>query len=1041
MANRNETASVEVIIKGQAANASIKEMTASVRVLSAQLNKLPTGTAEWVKKSEELNKVKQRLASVREEVKGTSSAFQKAGSQITDSFKSALAPIAILLALVGAFKSAININREFEKSLKNLSAITGATGSDLKFFKEQALDLGENVEGGAKAVVEAIKLIAGAKPELLENKEALVQVTEAAIMLSHAAGMELPDAATRLTDAMNQFNAPASEAGKYVDALAAASKYGSAEIPQVTEALLKFGTGAKSANIDIYESAGAIELLAEKGIKGAEAGTALRNIFTKLSAADVLPRMAQEQFERLGVNTKILMDKTIPLSERLKELSKIAGDAGAIYKIFGEENKNAGEIIISNLPRLEELNRQVKESGVAAEQAATNMDTFDQSLVEASSTWDKFIISLTSGKASGAMRLVVEGWTASLDRFSQLLMGTMGQTDDIQSLMMVGDRKSVSEDQAKRLMAYGFAVDFANGKIDEQRKYVIDLIRATDMYAKSLDGVNNTEKNRLALMNAIMEERNRLDAKYQTGKLSASDYNVGLRIISAHLDKIKKLGQASTAGKEEEAKKELGIIEKLQQDIEQLTEQRLHSVDRKEIAAINKRISDKQEELNKLLGHEKKYVDELLNIRKRLQGLRVESSMVNLSEEQKERAKAYAEYESFSDEIKNNSVMKTEEKTRSLLVIEDNYFKQLKVIEAKYMQKALDEKEQFTKEYNDFTYNQYQNEVDETVKNYERLFALAQDDEQKQLQLKESLERKLKEIQEKYNPKGTSESAELVDVSGLINQYEGYINTMQGIADNFAQIRANAREAEEMEADAKLKNDLDREQRLLDMKIINQGQYNQRVSKLESDKENKDRLARKKALAAEKNQARFRILIDTAVAEVKTLAQFGFTPVGIAAMVAGGALALSQLAAMESQNVPEYAKGGMHDPNGYVSTATMFNSSSGKPFIAGEAGREWIAPNWMLENPVTANYIDMLESVRQQGRSFAVGGSTSTTTGPAPSFQQNKPTATSSNNNAAMIQAINRLNKNLEGGIGVNFDLWTKQMNSIEDAKNGSAIK
>lgn len=318
-----------------------------------------------------------------------SSAFNKFGSSINN----ILGAAGIGVGLSAGFdflKDSLQEFSKLESSLQNLSAITGASGKDLEFFKEQAKELGLNVKGGASAVVEAYKLIGSAKPELLENKDALNEVTKSAILLSQAAGLELPDAATRLTDALNQYGASADQAGKFTDVLAAGAKAGAAEVPDITEALLKFGVAAKSSNISVQESVGAIELLAEKGIKGAEAGTQLRNVFSKLSAADVLPREALKQLSEAGVNINILKDAALPLNVRLKELSKISGDASAITKVFGLENKAAGEILISNLPRLQALTSAVDENGVAMQQAGVNTDTFAFKQQRLGNIWDEF---------------------------------------------------------------------------------------------------------------------------------------------------------------------------------------------------------------------------------------------------------------------------------------------------------------------------------------------------------------------------------------------------------------------------------------------------------------------------------------------------------------------------------------------------------------------------------------------------------------------------------------------------------------------------
>ena len=338
---------------------------------------------------QKLKKIDANVGDFQRNVGNYQSALGKFGSSINN----ILGAAGIGVGLSAGFdflKDSLQEFAKFESALQNLSAITGASGKDLEFFKEQDKELGINVKGGAVAVVEAYKLIGSAKPELLENKDALNAVTKSAILLSQAAGLELPDAATRLTDALNQYSASADQAGKFTDVLAAGAKAGAAEVPDITDALLKFGVAAKSSNISVQESVGAIELLAEKGIKGAEAGTQLRNVFSKLSAADVLPREALKQLSEAGVNINILKDAALPLNVRLKELSKISGDASAITKVFGLENKAAGEILISNLPRLQALTSAVDENGVALKQAGVNTDTYAFKQQRLGNIWDEF---------------------------------------------------------------------------------------------------------------------------------------------------------------------------------------------------------------------------------------------------------------------------------------------------------------------------------------------------------------------------------------------------------------------------------------------------------------------------------------------------------------------------------------------------------------------------------------------------------------------------------------------------------------------------
>ena len=293
--------------------------------------------------------------------------------------------------------SSVQTIKEFGQSIADLSAITGASDEALIKFKDASIEMGKTTQGGAKAVVEAFKLIGSAKPELLENADALIQVTEAARTLSKASGMELPEAATALTDAMNQFGASSDEAAKFINVLAAGSKFGAAEIPQVTEALLKFGAVSRSANVSIEESTALIEALAERGLKGAEAGTALRNVMLKLSAPDALPKEAKERLDALGISFADLQDKSKPFSERLDVLKPLLQDNAALVKVFGMENAVAARNLIDSTDRIKELNKQVTGTDVAFKQAEIRSKTLSESFNTLKETWNSYVLGGSEG--------------------------------------------------------------------------------------------------------------------------------------------------------------------------------------------------------------------------------------------------------------------------------------------------------------------------------------------------------------------------------------------------------------------------------------------------------------------------------------------------------------------------------------------------------------------------------------------------------------------------------------------------------------------
>ena len=360
--------------------------------------------------------LEKQFKEVTREAQRGDEALKKLDKQVGDNFRNVgnyegainklgkgLGMLGLAFGVGDVIRSAGKTIIDFDQSIADLVSITGAGGKDLEYFKKQSIELGKGVEGGAKNVIEAYKLIGSAKPELLANAEGLNAVTESAIKLSKASGMDLPASATALTDALNQFGAPAEEAGKFINVLANGALFGSAEIPQVTDALLKFGAVAKTSNVSIEESTALIEMLASKGLKGAEAGTALRNVMLKLSAPDALPKEAKDMLSGLGIDMKKLADTSIPFADRLKALSPILKDETAQIKVFGTENVVSAKNLLLNIDGIQQLTKDMETKGTVDKQAIDRTKTLNQAIVELKGAWDEIILSFSSGTGASAI--------------------------------------------------------------------------------------------------------------------------------------------------------------------------------------------------------------------------------------------------------------------------------------------------------------------------------------------------------------------------------------------------------------------------------------------------------------------------------------------------------------------------------------------------------------------------------------------------------------------------------------------------------------
>ena len=327
-------------------------------------------------------------------------ATEGGAKKLGETFRGPLAAgaVAAAAAIAGIGAASIQANRQFEKSMSDLSAITGATGKQLEFLETQALAIGAATSLSASESAEAFKLIASAKPDLLESGAALTAVTKSAVTLAEAAGVTLPDAARTLGSALNQFGADASEAERYINVLAAGSKFGAAEVTEVAEALKVAGVSAASAKIPFEQANAAIQSLAAVSIKGSEAGTALRNIILKLeTGAD-----------------QSLRPSIVGLTGAISNLADMNLTAAELVKQFGLENVNAAQALVEAAAETEELTDKLTGTNTAMEQAATRTNNLDGDMKQLSS-------------ASETLTLVIgDSLNPVMRELTQLLTGAAG---------------------------------------------------------------------------------------------------------------------------------------------------------------------------------------------------------------------------------------------------------------------------------------------------------------------------------------------------------------------------------------------------------------------------------------------------------------------------------------------------------------------------------------------------------------------------------------------------------------------------------------
>lgn len=339
---------------------------------------------------------------MEKEVVGSVSSINKSFLSLNKAIGTVAATFAILAAgnfILDAGKS----TNSFTQSLADLSAITGALGEDLEFYREQAAQIGRTTSLSASQAVIAFKLIASAKPDLLASAEALNAVTREAVTLAEATGIALPAAASALGSALNQFGLDASKASEVINILAASSKLGTAEVSSVTESLKNSGSAARSLGIDLTETVAGIQALAKAGILGAEAGTALRQVLLRLEKT----------------NDQTLMPSINGLVASLNELKSRNLDNIQLMKLFGDEAFSAATSILSQSETVEQLNRTLRGTSVATEQASIRMNTLTGDLLGLGSAVEGLQIAVLVGDMNEFNRSLVQLSTGVINSLTE----------------------------------------------------------------------------------------------------------------------------------------------------------------------------------------------------------------------------------------------------------------------------------------------------------------------------------------------------------------------------------------------------------------------------------------------------------------------------------------------------------------------------------------------------------------------------------------------------------------------------------------------
>ncbi len=312
---------------------------------------------------------------MRDGIKQTSKSISSLKGKLTGIAAAVTAAFATS-AVARFFKSATGSAADLEEQLDKIQAVSGATDAEMAKIAETAKELGATTRYTATQAAGGFEILARAGLDASQQ----IQVIPSVLALAQGQSISMAESAQFVGDAVTIMGGSFDEAGRYADVLAKGASQANTTVPQLANAIGYAGQYAKDAGLDIEQLTGVLDVLAQSGMRGERAGTALRNIFAQLQ--DPASNAAKE-LDKLGIKT----DDLAGVIDGLKN----AGEGGkAAINAFGTEAGPALRTLIAGgSAAINEYAQNLRNAGGAAQAAAAKMDdNFKGALRGLSSAWE-----------------------------------------------------------------------------------------------------------------------------------------------------------------------------------------------------------------------------------------------------------------------------------------------------------------------------------------------------------------------------------------------------------------------------------------------------------------------------------------------------------------------------------------------------------------------------------------------------------------------------------------------------------------------------
>ena len=363
----------------------------------------------------------QKIAATGEKLKTVGSAIEGVGQKL----------MPVTAAVGGLGVAAVKVASDFDSAMSQVAAVSGATGKDLEALRDKAREMGSKTKFSASEAAEAMNYMAMAgwkTNDMLSGIEGIMN-------LAAASGEDLATTSDIVTDALTALGLSAEDSGHFADILAAASSNANTNVSMMGETFKYCAPVAGALGFSAEDTAEAIGLMANAGIKSSQAGTAMRSMMTNLTGE---VKFVGDAFGELTI-------QTTNTDGSMRSLGDILADCRAAFAQMSESEKAAnaealvgknamsGFLAVMNAAPgdIEKLNSAINNcDGTAEKMAATMQDNLAGQLTILKSQLEELAISIGEILMPYIRQIVgwIQGlvdWLNSLDEGTKKIIVTV----------------------------------------------------------------------------------------------------------------------------------------------------------------------------------------------------------------------------------------------------------------------------------------------------------------------------------------------------------------------------------------------------------------------------------------------------------------------------------------------------------------------------------------------------------------------------------------------------------------------------------------